>query len=67
MCRKCFRMTLLVLGSVLLFVAVFPVMAFVNVGEPWQTGLMAAKLLLLPVGACLLLGAAAMEAAHGQR
>ncbi len=61
MCRRCFRMLLLVIGSVLLFVAAFPVLAFVQIEEPWQTGLTAAKLVMLPVGAICLLGAAALK------
>ena len=58
MCRRCIRMLLLIIGCVLLFFAVFPVLAFIQVGEPWQTALVASKLIMLPVGAiCLMLAA----------
>ena len=62
MCYRCFRMLLLVIGFALMFAAVFPVLAFVQFEEPWQTGLMASKLLMLPVGAVCLLGAAGLKA-----
>lgn len=62
MCRRCIRMFLLVVGVVLLFVAVFPVMAFVELGEPMQTAFVALKLVMLPVGAICLLGAAGLQA-----
>lgn len=62
MCCRCFRIVLVVLGSALLFVSVFPILAFVHVGEPLETGLMAAKLVMLPVGAVCLLGAAGLQA-----
>ena len=61
MCRRCIRMLLLVMGCVLLFLAVFPVLAFVQVGDAWETALMASKLLMLPVGAICLLAAATIE------
>jgi hypothetical protein len=64
MCRRCIRMLLLVIGCVLLFFAVFPVLAFVHVGEPWQTGLIASKLVMLPVGAICLMVAARIEMAR---
>jgi hypothetical protein len=66
MCRRCVRMMLLWVGGGLLFFAVFPVMAFVEVAEPWQTGLMASKLLMLPVGAACLLGAAGLKAGEAR-
>jgi hypothetical protein len=61
MCRRCIRMLLLVMGCVLLFFAVFPILAFVHVGEPWATAFMASKLLMLPVGAICLVGATKIE------
>jgi hypothetical protein len=57
-------MLLVVMGCVLLFLAVFPVLAFVQLGELWQTAFMASKLLMLPVGAICLIGAARIETAH---
>jgi hypothetical protein len=54
-------MLLLVTGCLLLFSAVFPVLAFVQFGEPWQTAFMASTLLMLPVGAICLVGAAKIE------
>lgn len=62
MCRRCFRMVLLVVGGVLMFLSVFPVTSVVSIAEPWETAFMGAKLLMLPVGACCLLGAAGLEA-----
>jgi hypothetical protein len=67
MCRRCIRMLLLVMGCVLLFLAVFPVLAFVQVGDAWETALMASKLLMLPVGAICLLAAATIETSHLSR
>jgi hypothetical protein len=64
MCRRCIRVLLLVTGCGLLFFAVFPVLAFVQVGEPWQTALVASKLVMLPVGAICLLGAAKIQTAQ---
>jgi hypothetical protein len=64
MCRRCIRMLLLVMGCALLFFAVFPVLAFVQVGEPLQTALVASKLVMLPVGAICLLGAANLRTAE---
>ncbi len=58
---------LLVTGCAMLFFAVFPVLAFVELSEPWQTALVASKLLMLPVGAICLLGAAKIQAAHVPR
>jgi hypothetical protein len=67
MCRRCIRVLLLVTGCALLFFAVFPVLAFVSLGEPWQTALIASKLVMLPVGAICLLGAAKIQTAHSPR
>lgn len=60
MCRRCFRMVLLVMGGVLLFLSVFPVVSVVPLGD-WETAFMGAKLLMLPVGACLLLWGAVLK------
>ena len=59
--RQCIFVLLVVMGSGLLFVSVFPVFEFVPLGEPWQTGMIAAKLVMLPAGAICLLGAAALK------
>ena len=64
MCRRCIRMLLLVMGCVLLFLAVFPVLAFVHLEDVWQTAFVASKLLMLPVGAICLIGAAKIEKPH---
>jgi len=65
MCRRCIRILLLVMGCVLLFSAVVPVLGLVQLGEPWQTAFMASTLLLLlPVGAICLVGAAKIETPH---
>ncbi len=67
MCRRYIRVLLLVTGCAMVFFAVFPVLAFVQLDEPWQTALVASKLLMLPVGAICLLGAANMHAVHTPR
>jgi hypothetical protein len=66
MCRKCFRISLIVLGSVLLFVAAFPVGYVVSLGS-WETAFMGAKLLMLPVGALCVLWAAGLSVAESRR
>ena len=48
----------------MMFIAAFPVLAFVNIEEPLRTAIMASKLLLLPLGAVCLLGAIVMNAHH---
>jgi hypothetical protein len=57
-------MMLLVMGYVLLFSALVPVLGLVQLGEPWQTAFMVSTLLILPVGAICLVGAAKIEAPH---
>jgi hypothetical protein len=52
------------MGCVLLFSAVVPVLGLVQLGEPWQTAFMASTLLILPVGAICLVGAAKIETPH---
>lgn len=59
MCRRCVRGMLLGLGCLLILFAVLPVLAFLHLGDAWEMGLMASKLIMLPLGAvCLLIGAA---------
>ncbi|QMV17715.1 hypothetical protein GOB94_02625 [Granulicella sp. 5B5] len=57
---------LLWVGGVLLFLSVFPVMAVVSLGQ-WETAFVASKLLMLPVGAICLLGAAGLQVSHGRQ
>jgi hypothetical protein len=64
MCRRCIRGLLLVMGSAMVLFAVIPFMAFIHLGEPLQTELIASKLLLLPVGAICLAGAATLGTHH---
>jgi hypothetical protein len=59
--RRCAWLLLVMVGCVLLFVSVFPVFAYIRFQEPWQTALVASKLIMLPVGAFCLLGAAALK------
>jgi len=61
MCRRCIRMLLLVIGCVLVFFAAFPVMAFIHFEDSLQTALIASKLLLMPIGALCLAGAAMLS------
>jgi predicted permease len=58
MCRRYIRGLLLVIGSALVLFATLPILAFVHFEESLQTELMASKLVLLPVGAICLAGAA---------
>ena len=64
MCRRCIRMSLLVIGCVLLLLAVSPLLAFLDLGDLWQTAIMASKLIMLPLGALCLIGAAALDTAR---
>jgi hypothetical protein len=57
MCRRYLRVLLLITGCLLLFIGVFPVLAFLHLGELMQTALMASKLLMLPTGAICLVAA----------
>jgi hypothetical protein len=61
MCRRYIRMLLLVVGSTMVFLAVFPVMAFLHFEDSLQITLIASKLLLLPLGAICLAGAAMLS------
>lgn len=64
MCRRCIRMSLLVIGCALLLLAVSPLLAFLDLGDLWQTAIMASKLIMLPLGALCLIGAAALDTAR---
>jgi hypothetical protein len=64
--RRCFRMLLIVVGCVLLFVAAFPFGYLVSLGT-WETAFMGAKLLMLPVGALCVLWAAGLSVAESRR
>ena len=63
----CLRMSLLVLGCGLVFVAGFPLLLLWHTHADWETTFMGAKLLMLPVGALCLIAAAQMSARHGRR
>jgi hypothetical protein len=58
---RCLRIVLLVVGGLLLFTAAFPVFELVPVPDAWATGLVASKLVMLPVGAICLACAAGMR------
>ncbi len=64
MCRRCLRVMLLVMGGVLLSAGGLPVMTFFHLGEPLQTVLVASKLVMLPLGAICLMGAAGLRVEH---
>jgi hypothetical protein len=55
---------LLVMGGVLLSAGGLPVMTFFHMGEPLQTVLVASKLVMLPLGAICLMGAAGLRVEH---
>jgi hypothetical protein len=61
MCRRWIRGLLLAIGSAMVFFGAFPVLAFVHFEDSLQTELIASKLLLLPVGAVCLVGAAMLR------
>ena len=64
MCRRSISRLLLVIGSAMVLFVVVPFMAFIHLGEPLQTELIASKLVLLPVGAICLAGAATLGTHH---
>lgn len=59
---RCLKCVLIVLGVALVVVAIFPVFAMFSIAEPLYTGLVAAKFLMLPLGAFALAGAAVLSA-----
>jgi hypothetical protein len=64
MCRLYLRVLLLVMGCAMVFASVFPILAFLHLGEPLQTTFMASKLLMLPLGALCLIAAERLHASH---
>lgn len=59
---RCLHGLLLVLGCALLVAALFPVFGLLRLDETWRPAFMAAKLLvMLPVGALCLFGAASLS------
>ena len=68
MCFRCLRVFLLILGTVLLIAAFFPVFGLLPLQESWEPAFMAAKLLImLPLGALCLAAAAALSARLSRR
>jgi hypothetical protein len=61
LCR-CMECLLIVVGVACVVAAIFPVFAILPLSEGLQTGLVAAKFLMLPVGAFCLAGAAVLSA-----
>ncbi len=64
MCRRTFRLLLLIAGCILLFTSVFPVLLFLHLDESLQTAFIGSKLFMLPLGAFCLLGSAALQMKH---
>lgn len=62
----CCRWMLTLLGAALMLAALLPFAALLRVPEPYLTAWVSAKLLMLPVGAMCLWGAAAL-ASKGRR
>jgi hypothetical protein len=58
---KCWRCLLIVVGVLLLTASIFPVFVMLPMSDGLRTGLVLAKLLMLPVGAFCLAGAAALS------
>jgi len=67
MCYRCFRVLLLVLGIAMVVAGGLPIFAMMQVPEAWETPLIAAKLIFLPVGAICLMGAAGLQARYRRR
>jgi hypothetical protein len=61
MCRRCIWALLVAMGCVLVFVSLFPVFGIWSIPEPWQTGLVASKIIMLPMGLACLFGAVAIK------
>lgn len=59
--RRCVWMLLLMVGCGLLLVSVFPIFAYIRFDEPWQTALVASKVIMLPLGVICLFGAVALS------
>jgi hypothetical protein len=59
---RCLRWVLIVVGVALLTATFLPVFVMLPISEDVQTGLVAAKFLMLPAGAFCLAGAAALSA-----
>ena len=59
--RRCVWLLLVSLGSALLIVAVFPIFEYLRLEEPWQTALVASKLIMLPAGVICFVGATALK------
>ncbi len=62
MMTQCARGVLVVLGVVLLAMAILPLTAFLPIPEQYETAFVSSKLLMLPVGALCLAGAAGLSA-----
>ena len=60
MWSRCVSLLFVVLGCGLLFTAIFPIFVYIRFEEPWQTALVASKLIMLPAGAICLFAAAAL-------
>lgn len=67
MCARCLQIVLVVLGVSLLAAALLPVAAILRIPEEYEMAFISAKLLMLPVGAFCLGGAAALQAKLGRR
>lgn len=66
LCR-CLEFALIVIGFALVAAAIFPVFSMLPISEGLQTGLVAAKFLMLPLGAFCLAGAAVLAARLNRR
>ncbi len=67
MMTVCVRWVLLVVGIVLLVAALLPVSSILPIPDEYQTAFISAKLLMLPIGACCVGGAAALSARSSRR
>jgi hypothetical protein len=64
---RCLECVLIVVGVALVAAAILPVFAMLPISDALQTGLTAAKFLMLPIGAFCLAGAAALSAKARRR
>ena len=67
MCARCLQVLLVLVGVALLTMALLPVAGVLGIPEAYLRAFMSAKLLMLPVGAFCLGGAAALQTKLSRR
>lgn len=67
MCARCLQVLLVVLGVSLLGAALLPVAGVLGIPDEYRMAFISAKLLMLPIGAFCLGGAAALQSKLSRR